>query len=212
MKKMLIAMLVLMMAASAFAVNPVGKGMMYVEGTTSAGFAKGGGDAYKDFNGDTPTWINFNPSAGYFFANGLAVGVMVNFDKMSWGDTKSTGFHFGPKVMWFPTAKNAEDPKGKLLPYLSAAFLLTSDKTEIEDNILEKLARASATTTYKYSGTEITFTGGGVWMLSNNFGLNLEAFFSLGSEKQKEPVETDSVSGNVMGINIGVTGFFGGGQ
>ncbi len=134
MKKTLIAMLVLLMAASAFAANPVGKGMLYLEGSTSAGFAKGGGDAYKDFNGDTPTWIDFNPSVGYFFANGLAVGVTVNFDKMSWGDTKSTGFHFGPKLMWFPTAvRMPKTRKGRsfAISLQASHSCSTSDKTEI---------------------------------------------------------------------------------
>ena len=210
MKKTLIAMLVLLMAASAFAVNPVGKGMLYMDGTMTANFAKSSGDLYKDANDDTPTYIQIAPSMGYFFADGLAIGATVMFDKWSQGDYSSTGFHFGPRVMWFPTAKKADEPKGKLLPFVAASFLLTSDKTEYPEDILAKSTVAAATTTYKTSGYEARFAGGGVWMLSNSLGLHGEAYFALQNEKVKEPVEGDGVSGSEFGILIGVVGFFGG--
>lgn len=210
MKKTLIAMLVLLMAASAFAENPVAKGKLYMDGAWTASFAKNSGDLYKDGDGKTPSTFQISPSLGYFFADGLAVGAMVVFESTTWGDFKTTGFHFGPKVMWFPTAKNADEPKSKILPFLSGSFLLTSDKIETPEFVFEKAASAAATSTFKTSGYEARFSGGGVYMLSNSLGVHGEAYFALQNEKVKEPVEGDGVSGSEFGVLIGVIGFFGG--
>lgn len=203
MKKTLIAILVLLVATSAFAENPVGKGKLFMDGAWTANFAKNGGDLYTNAQDETPTYIQISPCLGYFFADGFALGALVSFEKTSWGDYSLSGFDFGPKIMWFPTAKNADEPKGKILPFLAGSLTLSSAKVDKDINEEE-------TITVKTSGYEARFSGGGVYMLSNSLGVHGEAYFAMQNVKQKEPVEGDGVSGSEFGILIGVIGFFGG--
>ncbi len=145
MKKTLIAMLVLLMAASAFAANPVAKGMLYMDGAWTGNFAIAGGDLNKDADDESQTYLQLNPSLGYFLADGIAIGATVMFESWKQGDYKTNGFGAGPKIMWFPTAKNADEPKGKLLPFLSGSFIFQSVKSESPEFVLGKLAAATAT-------------------------------------------------------------------
>lgn len=217
MKKTLIAMLVLLMAASAFAANPVAKGMMYMDGAWTGNFAVKGGDLNKDADDESQTYLQLNPSVGYFLADGIAIGATVKFESWKQGDVKENSFGAGPKIMWFPTAKNADDPQGGLLPFLSASFMFESTKSEYPafDFELSKLAAAMDTDETKYSGYAARFSGGGVWMLSNAWGVHGEAYFELQNAKatytpaEGPEVKGDGVSGNEMGIMLGVIAFFG---
>ncbi|MGB5106407.1 MAG: hypothetical protein WBP29_02920 [Candidatus Zixiibacteriota bacterium] len=217
MKKTLIAMLVLLMAASAFAVNPVGKGMLYMDGAWTGNFAIRGGDLNKGGSEDSPTYLQLDPSLGYFLADGLAIGVTLKFANFTWGDYKETTFGAGPRVIWFPTAKNADEPKGKILPFLSGSFIYQSMKVEDPGSTpeLAKLAAANATDDTKISGYAARFSGGGVWMLSGVWGVHGEAYFELQNAKTTytpavgPEVEGDGISGNEFGIMLGVIAFFG---
>ncbi len=210
MKRFMIALLVLAMAASAFAENPVAKGMLFMDGAWTANFAKSGGDLWKDGNDDTPTYLQLNPTLGYFLAPGIAIGATVMFENWKWGDMKTTSFGAGPKIYWFPTGKNAEDPKGKVLPFLAGSFVYVQDKLETPA-LLEDEGTDETTTT----GYQARLSGGGVWMLTNGFGVHGEAYFELQNAKAKytpaggTELEGDGVSGNEFGIMIGVLGFFG---
>ncbi len=207
MKKTLIAMLVLLMAASAFAANPVAKGMLYMDGAWTGNFAIRGGDLNK-VGDDNESYLQLNPSLGYFLADGIAIGATVMFESTTQGDYKSSGFGAGPKIMWFPTAKNADEPKGKLLPFLAGSFVFESMK-------FEQPAVPSGTDENKVSGYAARFSGGGVWMLSNAWGVHGEAYFELQNAKFTDTpavgpeVESDSFSGNEFGIMLGVIAFFG---
>ncbi len=216
MKKMLIAMLVLMMAASAFAVNPVAKGMLYMDGAWTGNFAIKGGDLNKAGD-ESQTYLQLNPSLGYFIGNGLAIGATVMFESWKQGDFKENGFGAGPKVMWFPTAKNADEPKGKLLPFLAGSFIFQSMKSEYPsfELGLGKAAAAAATDETKISGYAARFSGGGVWMLSNVWGVHGEGYFELQNAKttftpaEGAEIKGDGVSGNEFGVMLGVIAFFG---
>ncbi len=216
MKKILIAMLVLMMAASAFAASPVAKGMLYMDGAWTGNFAIKGGDLNKSGD-DNQTYLQLNPSLGYFLADGIAIGATVMFESWKQGDFKENGFGAGPRIIWFPTAKNADEPKGKMLPFLSGSFIFQSMKSEYPASVLElsKLASALATDETKHTGYAARFSGGGVWMLSNAWGVHGEAYFELQNAKQTytpaegPEIKGDGVSGNEFGIMLGVIAFFG---
>lgn len=210
MKKTLIAMLVLLMAASAFAANPVAKGMLYMDGAWTGNFAIMGGDLNKRGTEDSPSYLQLDPSLGYFFADGLAIGATLMFENFKWGDYKENAFGAGPRILWFPTAKNADEPKGKLLPFLSGSFIFKSMKTEspnfLEPDEIDEL---------KTSGYAARFSGGGVWMLSNAWGVHGEAYFELQNAKDTytpaggSEQKGEGVSGNEFGIMLGVLAFFG---
>lgn len=217
MKKTLIAMLVLLMAASAFAANPVAKGMMYMDGAWTGNFAMKGGDLNKRGTDESQTYLQLNPSIGYFVGDGLAIGATLMFESWKWGDVKENGFGAGPKIMWFPTAKNADDPKGGILPFLSASFIFQSMKSEYPafDFDLSKVAAALDTDESKTSGYAARFSGGGVWMLSNAWGVHGEAYFELQNAKETytpangQEQKGEGVSGNEFGLMLGVIAFFG---
>lgn len=196
--------LTLLLTASVFGeVGAMKKGSWYMAGGWTAGFAKQGGDAYKDADDKTPSMINFSPSVGYFFADGLAVGALIDFNSYTWGDYKSTGFGFGPKLYYYFGAAANDIVKGKMVPYATGSFTLTSDKTE-SPSFLEE----DETTTFKTSGSNIHLGLGGIYMFANSFGVFGEAYYEMQKSKVKEPVEGESVSGSEFGIMIGVNAFF----
>ncbi len=213
MKRFIIALMVLAMAASAMAENPVAKGMLFMDGAWTGNFAIKGGDLNKGMvyneetntfeEGDSPTYLQLNPSLGYFIANGIGIGATVMFENYSQGDYKENGFGAGPRILWFPTAANADEPKGKILPMVAASFLFTSEKVEFGPN-----------DEIKVSGYAARLSGGGVWMLTNGFGVHGEVYFELQNAKttvtdDEGEFEGDGVSGNEFGIMLGVLGFFG---
>jgi hypothetical protein len=206
-----------MMTVCALAENPVQKGNWMLDGSSTAGFAKAGGDLNK-VGEDSPSMINISPALAYFFADGVAVGAVVVFERWTLGDTKETGFHFGPMVVWFPTGKDAMDPKGKLLPFVMGSFRLVSDKTSYPDDGGGFAKSTAVAEDYsKTTGWAARFEGGGQWMVSNGVGIHLGAYFELQNAKFKSEIggtefESDSFSGNEFGVNVGVTGFFGLGQ
>ncbi len=213
MKRFIIALMVLAMAASAMAENPVAKGMLFMDGAWTGNFAIKGGDLNKGMvyneetntleEGDSPTYLQLNPSLGYFIANGIAIGATVMFESYSQGDYKENGFGAGPRILWFPTAATADDPKGKILPFVAGSFIFESSKMEV-----------SSDDETKVSGYAGRLSGGGVWMLTNGFGVHGEVYFELQNAKttvtfEGEETEGDGVSGNEFGIMLGVLGFFG---
>jgi hypothetical protein len=192
--------LTLLLAASAFGeIGALKKGSWYMGGAWTAGFAKQGGDAYKDANDKTPSTFYIAPSAGYFFTDGLAVGALLGFESYTWGDYKSTSFGFGPKLYYYFGAAN-DIVKGKMVPYATGSFTFNSHKTEYPG--------VTETVTTKTSGSNIHLGLGGIYMFANSFGVFGEAYYEMQKSKQKEPVEFDSVSGSEFGIMIGVNAFF----
>jgi hypothetical protein len=192
--------LTLFLTASIFGeVGTMKKGSWYLGGGLTAGFAKNGGDLYK--SGDkTPSTIYFHPSVGYFFIDGLSVGVLLDFENYTFGDYKTTDFGFGPKVTYYLGANNKDIVKGAMVPYATGSFTFNSHKTEYPG--------VTETVTTKSSGSNIHLGLGGIYMFANSFGVFGEAYYEMHKSKQKEPVEFDSVSGSEFGIMIGVNAFF----
>jgi hypothetical protein len=130
--------------------------------------------------------------------DGLGIGVEVDIENQSQGDFKVNNMGFGPSVFYYiGGAMHEGEVKGKAVPFLHGSFLFSSEKTEYSSN-----------DEVKFSGYCGHIGAGGIFMLSNSVGVFGEAYYELHSSKQKEPVETDSVDGNQLGLMIGVTGFF----
>lgn len=208
----------LLLATSALAENPVAKGMLFMDGAWTGNFAVKGGDLNKGGSDDSQTYLQLNPTLGFFLADGIAIGATLMFESWTWGDFKETGFGAGPKVYWFPTAKNADEPKGKILPFLSGSFVYMSSKTETPEFDLAYFAKPTVsqdTDELKTTGWAARFSGGGVWMLSGTWGVHGGAYFELQNAKSTftpatgEKTEGDGVSGNEFGVMLGVLGFFG---
>jgi hypothetical protein len=212
----LVFVLSLMLFGSVSAENATGKGHWMIDGSSTAGFAKASGELWEDGNGDTPSTFQISPSLSYFLADGLALGALVIFQSSTWGDTKTTGFHAGPQLTWFPTGKNVTESKGEILPYLNASIRLMSDKTTYEDSENGTAKRVAAfDDEFTESGWAARFMAGGMFFASTHVGLHANAYFELQSAKFKTNVdgnesESDSFSGSEFGIMLGVTGFFGG--
>lgn len=178
-------------------------GSWFMAGGWTAGFSKMSGDMYKDANDKTPSSFQLSPCAGYFFTDGLAIGALLNFSSYTWGDYKSTGFGFGPKLYYYIGAGANDIEKGKMVPYFTGSFTLNSAKTETPSYVEE-----GKTTTTKITGTNIHLGAGGIYMFANSFGVFGEAFYEIQNAKQKEPVEGKSISGSELGLMIGVSAFF----
>lgn len=199
--------LTLLFAATAIAgeAGTMKKGSWFMEGGWTAGFSSAGGDLNKNADGDSYTAMNFSPCAGFFFMDGLGIGALIDYSSTKQGDDKSTYLAFGPKVYYYIGAATKDVEKGKLMPYLTASFTMGSetDKYKISDTEYEN----------KEKGYDIGFGLGGVYMLEKSLGVSAEVSYTIQSRKWKEskPVDTDwsdSVSGSVFGLGIGVKGFF----
>jgi hypothetical protein len=149
--------------------------------------------------------MNFSPCAGFFFMDGLGIGALIDFSSTKQGDNKSTYLAFGPKAYYYIGASSKDIEKGKLVPFVTASFTLGSET--FKSKIL--------TTDYesKEKGYDINFGLGGVYMLEKSLGVSAEVSYTIQSRKFKEskPVSTDwgkSISGSVIGLGVGVKGFF----
>jgi hypothetical protein len=201
-------MLSMLLVASAFGAEKgtMKKGSWFMEGGWTAGFSSQGGDLHKNANGDSYTAMNFSPCAGFFFMDGLGIGALIDFSSTKQGDDKSTYLAFGPKAYYYIGAASNDIEKGKLVPYITASFTMGSE-TFKSKNLLDEEAES------KEKGTDINFGLGGVYMLEKSLGVSAEVSYTIQSRKWKtsKPVDTDwsdSVSGSVLGIGIGVKGFF----
>jgi hypothetical protein len=200
-------LLSLLLVGSAFAgeKGTMKKGSWFMEGGWTAGFSSEGGDLHKNANGDSYTAMNFSPCAGYFFMNGLGIGALIDFRNTKQGDDKTNYLAFGPKVYYYIGAGSNDIEKGKLVPYVTASFTLGSETSKSKYLTVESET--------KEKGTDFSFGLGGVYMLEKSLGVSAEVSYTSQSRKWKEskPTDTDwsdSVSGSVIGLGIGVKGFF----
>lgn len=88
--------------------------------------------------GENSTQIRFNPGAGIFVVNNLAIGGNFVIDYAKSGDLKTTNFGFGPFARYYFTRSNAK-------PLLHTAFNYISSKakgpgTSITNNGINFLA------------------------------------------------------------------------
>jgi hypothetical protein len=200
-------MLSVLLVVSAFGAEKgtMKKGSWFMEGGWTAGFSSQGGDLHKNANGDSYTAMNFSPCAGFFFMDGLGIGALIDFQNTKQGDTKTTYLAFGPKVYYYIGASKNDIEKSKLVPFVTASFTLGSET--------DKSNYLSTESESKEKGYDINFGLGGVYMLEKSLGVSAEVSYTIQSRKWKtsKPVDTDwsdSVSGSVIGLGIGVKGFF----
>jgi hypothetical protein len=199
--------LTLLLAASVFGeAGTMKKGSWFMEGGWTAGFSSAGGDLHKNADGDSYTAMNFSPCLGYFFMDGLGIGALIDYSSTKQGDNKSTYLAFGPKAYYYIGASSNDIEKGKLVPFVTASFTMGSE-TFKSKNLLNEESES------KEKGTDFSFGLGGVYMLEKSLGVSAELSYTSQSRKWKtsKPVDTDwsdSVSGSVIGLGIGVKGFF----
>jgi hypothetical protein len=204
---MMAVVLSLLLVGSAFAgeAGTMKKGGWFMEGGWTAGFSSAGGDLNKNADGDSYTAMNFSPCLGYFFMDGLGIGALIDYASTKQGDDKSTYLAFGPKAYYYIGASSSDIDKGKLVPFVTASFTMGSETF--------KTKYLSADYETKEKGYDINFGLGGVYMLEKSLGVSAEVSYTMQSRKSKQskPVDTDwsdSVSGSVIGLGIGVKGFF----
>jgi opacity protein-like surface antigen len=194
-KLVLVGLIVFAFALSAVAqTSPIDKKSWFLGG--SIYFETQSGDLYKAGD-ESPTTIMLAPEFGYFIAPSIQIGASVIYDQYKIGDYKATAFAFGPSVgYYFNMNSESQEIKGGLYPYIKGFFLIGSEKQEgtTEDD-------------FKSSGTSFGGKVGLNYMLSESVAIDANVMFSSDSWKQKEPVETESVSGTTMRIGVGATYF-----
>jgi len=77
-------------------------------------------------NTTSNTTVSFNPNAGYFFLNNLAIGGTLNFAYVKISDIKTTVFGVGPFARYYFL-------KGNLKPFVATEFLFNSNKVQTLD-------------------------------------------------------------------------------
>ena len=200
MKKAIIilAMALLLAATVSSAEGPVDKGSMIVGGEVS--FSSHGGDAYENSDGDGVTNIGFSPFLAYFVAPSIAVGGEVLYNKSSQGDWSASTFGVGPTVAYFFNLDATRtEVKGTVYPYVQAFFKYG------------KYTSGSGDNDHKETVTYFGGKGGIMYMLTDHWAVNANLNYQSENYKQTEPEvpegEDDSVSGNTLGFNVGVTAF-----
>jgi len=187
---LLTAVLVLFAFSAMAAESPIDKGSMIVGG--SAYFMTQSGDLYK-VGDESPTTIAFMPEFGYFIAPSIMIGAMVHFENYKIGDSKQTFLAFGPMIAYYFNM-NPTQIKGAIYPYVKGMFMMGTEKYENGG-------------TEKYSGTQFGGKAGINFMLADHVALDFGVLFTSDSFKQKEPTETESVSGTTIQVGAGIQAF-----
>jgi len=139
------------------------------------------------------------PNMGYFVIPNLEIGGQLIYGSDSQGDASNTIFGIGPAVAYyFDLDKTNTEAKGKIYPYLGAAFLydmmtFNNGQPGAED--------------IKWRTTTFSLRGGAAFMLSGAVGVYGQLGYDMDSSKQTDPVESESISGSVFGLEIGITSF-----
>ena len=167
------------------------KGSKIITGEFS--FSSGGGDLYKNSDGDRLTTIELDPCISYFLTPGLALGGNFLLLRVSQGDMGETAWGIGPRLMYFIGGnKSISTGKGTTYPFLDAAFIY--------------IKSSSKGASYELSSSRIRIKlGGGIFhMLSDSVGLFGEVAYNIDRVK---PEDGDSESGNQFNIVAGFAFF-----
>jgi hypothetical protein len=181
MKKTILLTAVLIMAFTGFAYPQTGAGTMWISGTT--GYSSAGGDLTGSNRANS---ISFMPSFLYFAAPNLFLGPALSFERMSQGDYSRYTLGMGVKIGY------AFGGNGNVIPYLASGF---------QFGVMNAKAGSAES---KASGTDITLGAGLCYQAVKHVGVTFEAGYHFQSLKPEG--EEKSVSGNVIGIGIGVIG------
>jgi hypothetical protein len=178
--------IVLLILSFSFA-GPLSEGRKQVGGSIM--FQSMSGDLYENSDGDAMTVFQLSPSATMFIGfPGLAVGGTLNFANGSQGDFSSNTWGIGPIVQYYFGA----DQDKEFYPFVSGAFIYTSMTTDDGTNEVEA------------TQTRIRLSGGGLYLLNNNVGLNAQLTFDMDS---MTPDGGDAIDGNVFGVEVGFSIF-----
>jgi len=175
-----IFVLLLVLAFSAQA-SKLGEGRKIVGGSLS--FQSASGDRY-EINGDGQTMFSLSPSAAIFLgAPGLAVGAELNFSTWSQGDNSTSSWGIGPMVQYYFGAEEDKD----MYPFVGASFLYSSMTRDFGNETTD-------------TETVIHLTGGVLYFLNNNVGINANLFYDMHSY---EPDGGSSIDGSIFGVGAG---------
>jgi len=174
---------ILLVSLFGFASAQTGAGAMWIGGT--AGFASAGGDLYGA--DERSTSISLDPVLDYFVAPNIFLGPVLSFDRYSHGDHSSTEFGIGATIGYTLGSGRG----GSMIPFLKGQFAFTSSNTK-------------NSTEDKSSGTNIILGGGLLFPVAKHAGITVEVGYELDSVKPEGADE--SVSGNIIGVTVGVLG------
>ena len=171
--------------------SPIDEGSMMAAGGFS--FSNWSGDLYEDADNNSQTVIDIFPILSYFILPGLAAGGEFAYSRISQSDWSYTAFGIGPQVRYyFVLNREQTEAKGSTYPYFSVNFLFGTAKFKSDSG--------ESKYTYKTFG----FGLGAVYMISDAVGVFGQGGFDIDSRK---PEDGDSVSGNVLGFDVGFTYF-----
>lgn len=177
--------------------SPIDKGAIQLGGGIS--FHSYSGDLYENSNDDGITEILMSPAFGYFIMPGLTIGGELTFGSASQGDESTSMLRIGPAVTYyFDLDQTRTEVRGKIYPYLGLAFLY---------NMMTFSSGVPGDEDVKWRQTTFSLRGGASFMVSGAVGIYGQLNFDMDSSKRTEPVETESESGSVFGLEIGVTSF-----
>ena len=151
----------------------------------AVGFSSLGGDLYG--SDDRATTINVSPTFSYFVTPGLALGAEVSYARQSKGDFSLSTLGLGPNLAYY-----FGGPASTTYPFVSASALYTSLNTDSD------FGGGDA------SGFGFGLAGGLAHMLARNVALTGSLFYQTQSFSEDGE---DSVSGNILGFQGGVTAF-----
>ena len=130
--------------------------------------------------GENSTQIRFNPNAGYFVIDNLAVGGNFAIDYAKSGDVKATDFGLGPFARYYFTKSNAK-------PLIHTAFNYISSKVK------------GPNTSITNNGFNFLAAGGVALFMNQNVSLEILAGYSHTKYK-----DFDGSGGFSLGIGFQV--------
>lgn len=186
-----LAITVVIVCGTTFAASfPTDKGSVMVAGAFS--FENEGGNLHEE-DGDRVTKIEFMPVFLYFVTPGLGLGGILYFDRTAHGDKSATGLGIGPHLIYFIGGNKPKSTvKGTTYPFVRASFLYL------------RYTRDYGYKDITFSGTQISFGGGIIHMLSETVGLHGGAEYQIANMK---PEEGDSERGDCFSIDAGFAVF-----
>lgn len=185
------------------------KGSWVVGGSTTLGFntttskVKYNGQSV---DGPKSTSFNVTPSAGYFVANKIAVGIDFGFKSTK---NESTDYLFGEEYNYettettlvvMPTATYYFKSNSKVMPYLGAGIGYFSTTTKFPDFGFNGNEEVKLTT----DGLAWGAKGGIVFLVTSSIGIDLGLAYVNTSNKENEVKNVT----NSFGVNAGFSFFF----
>lgn len=184
-----------LLTAPVFAqVSPIDKGSIQLEGGIV--FNSFSGDMYENSNDEGQTFFAVRPGVFYFVIPNLAVGAELDFNTWSQGDANAAEIGIGPKVVYaFNLDKSRTEVKGKIYPFVAAAFLYASRTQN---------SGVSGAQDFKSSMTRIALGGGAFYMISSAVAISARFVYDI---DKWSPDEGNSLDGAILQFGVGIASF-----